>query len=122
MPGNDPITTSVTHQDGVAVVSVSGDVDVATVAALEASINEALGAKPTALIIDLSDVDFLASAGLQTLVATNEAVNKTTAFAVVAHGPATSRPIQLTGLDQVFALYPTRAEALAAVGAGSHQN
>ncbi|BBY81321.1 STAS domain-containing protein [Mycolicibacterium pulveris] len=119
MPGNDPITTSVTHQDGVAVVSVSGDVDVATVAALEASINEALAAKPTALIIDLSDVDFLASAGLQTLVATNEAVNKTTAFAVVAHGSATSRPIQLTGLDQVFALYPTRAEALAAVGAGS---
>ncbi|KKW62033.1 STAS domain-containing protein [Mycolicibacterium elephantis] len=120
MPANDPITTSVTHRDGVAVVAVSGDVDVATVATLEESITEALATKPTALIIDLSDVDFLASAGLQTLVATNEAVTKTTTgFAVVAHGPATSRPIQLTGLDQVFSLYPTLAEAIAAVSAAS---
>jgi anti-anti-sigma factor len=119
LPGTDPITTSVTHQDGVAVVAVGGDVDVATVAALEASITDALAAKPTALVIDLSDVDFLASAGLQTLVATNEAVSKTTAFAVVANGPATSRPIQLTGLDSVFSLYSTLAEALAAVGAAS---
>ncbi len=101
------------------MVAVGGDVDVATVATLEASITDALAAKPAALVIDLSDVDFLAYAGLQTLVATNEAVNKTTGFAVVANGPATSRPIQLTGLDQVFSLYPTLAEAIAAVGSTS---
>ncbi|MGE2690458.1 STAS domain-containing protein [Mycolicibacterium pulveris] len=117
MPGNDPITTSVTHQDGVAVVAVGGDVDVATVSTLEDAITDALDAKPTALVIDLTDVDFLASAGLQTLVATNEALSKGTGFAVVANGPATSRPIQLTGLDQVFALYPTLAEAIAALNA-----
>lgn len=119
MPGKDPITASVSHQDGIAVVAVGGDVDVATVSTLEEAITEALGAKPTALVIDLTDVEFLASAGLQTLVATNEAVTESAGFAVVANGPATSRPIQLTGLDQVFAMYPTLAEAIAALSAAS---
>ncbi|WP_448391692.1 STAS domain-containing protein [Mycolicibacterium sp. XJ879] len=119
VPGNDPITASVSHQDGIAVVVVGGDVDVATVSTLEEAITDALGAEPTALVIDLTDVEFLASAGLQTLVATNEAVIKNTGFAVVANGPATSRPIQLTGLDQVFAMYPTLAEAIAALSAAS---
>ena len=67
------------------------------------------------MIVDLSGVDFLASAGLQALVATHENVSETAGFAVVADGPATSRPIQLTGLDQILSLHPTLAEAMAAV-------
>lgn len=97
------------------MLTVGGDVDLATVPDLEAAITEALTQEPTALIVDLSAVDFLASAGLQTLVATHETVSKTSRFAVVANGPATSRPIQLTGLDQIFALYPTVADAIAAL-------
>lgn len=116
MPGTEPITTSVTREDGVAVLSVRGDVDLSTVPALEAAISEALDGAPRALVVDLSGVDFLASAGLQTLVATHERIGKDGGFAVVADGPATSRPIQLTGLDQVLALYPTMAEALAELG------
>jgi anti-anti-sigma factor len=75
-----------------------------------------LDLKPKALVVDLSGVGFLASAGLQSLVATHERVSKDAGFAVVADGPATSRPIQLTGLDQVLNLYPTMAQALAALG------
>lgn len=119
MPGNDPITTSVSYEDGIAVVVVSGEVDLATVPAFEAAIAEALEHKPQALIVDLSGVDFLASAGLQSLVAAHGSVSKAAEFAVVADGPATSRPIELTGLDQVLALHPTMAEALVAVRAGS---
>lgn len=119
MTGNDPITTSVTYQDGIAVLTVGGDVDLATVADFDAAIAEALSREPTALVIDLSGVQFFASAGLQALVATHESVSKSAGFAVVAKGPATSRPIQLTGLDEIFSLYPTLAEAMAALKAGS---
>lgn len=119
MPGNDPITTSVNYEDGIAVVAVEGEIDLATIPAFEAAIGEALAHRPTALIVDLSGVGFLASAGLQSLVATHESIGKSAEFAVVADGPATSRPIELTGLDQILALHPTRAEAIAAVGAGS---
>jgi anti-sigma B factor antagonist len=116
---NDPISTSVSHEDGIAVLAVGGDVDLATVPDFQAAITEALTQEPTALIVDLSGVNFLASAGLQTLVATHESVSKTARFAVVANGPATSRPIQLTGLDQIFSLFSTLAEAIAAMRAAS---
>ena len=115
MAAPDPITTSVTDLDGIAAVSVGGEIDLATAPILEAAIAEALAKGPVALIIDLSEVTFLASAGLQTLVATNQKVNKSARFAVVANGPATSRPIQLTGLDEIIPLYPTLDDALKAV-------
>jgi anti-sigma B factor antagonist len=115
MPDQDAIATALAYQDGIAVLTVGGDVDLATVPALEAAIDEALVSKPTGLVIDLSEVGFLASAGLQALVATHNNVSESAQFAVVANSAATSRPIQLTGLDQIFELYPTLDEALAAV-------
>jgi anti-anti-sigma regulatory factor len=49
-------------------------------------------------------------------VATHEKVSKSAQVAIVAGNPATSRPMQLTGLDKVLALYPTLDAALTAVG------
>jgi anti-sigma B factor antagonist len=115
MPADEAIATALAYQNGVAVLKVDGDIDLATVPALEAAIEEALIPRPTGLVIDLTAVGFLASAGLQALVATHNNVSETAQFAVVANSAATSRPIQLTGLDQVFDLYPTLDEALAAV-------
>jgi anti-sigma B factor antagonist len=37
---------------------------------------------------------------------------------VVARGPATRRPIHLTGLDKTFPLYPTLDDALTGVRDG----
>jgi anti-sigma B factor antagonist len=111
----DAIATALAYQNGIAVLKVGGEIDLATVPALEAAIEEALIPRPTGLVIDLSEVGFLASAGLQALVATHNNVSRSAHFAVVANSASTSRPIQLTGLDQIFALYPTLGEALTAV-------
>jgi len=119
MPAEEAIATAIGYQNGIAVLKVDGDIDLATVPALEAAIEEALIPRPTGLVIDLSAVGFLASAGLQALVATHNSVTESALFAVVANSAATSRPIQLTGLDQIFALYPTLDEALAAVQTNS---
>ena len=99
----------------IAVVTVGGEIDSFTAPALEAAIAEALAVDPTALIIELSTVTFLASAGLQILAATHDKVSKSAHFTVVAKGPATSRPIQLTGLDETLDIYPTLDDALTAV-------
>ena len=96
----DAIATAIAYQDGIAVLKVGGDVDLATVPALE-------------------EVGFLASAGLQALVATHTNVSPSAHFAVVANSASTSRPIELTGLDQIFDLYPTLSEALTAVKTNS---
>jgi anti-sigma B factor antagonist len=54
MPDQDAIATALAYQDGIAVLAVGGDIDLATVPALEAAIDEALVSKPTGLVIDLS--------------------------------------------------------------------
>jgi anti-sigma B factor antagonist len=109
----DPITTSVVHRDGAAVVRVGGEIDLSTAPAFEQAIATALEANPPLLAIELSAVTFMASVGLRILAATNEKISASTRIAVIADNQAATRPIQLTGLDTVVALYPTLGEALA---------
>lgn len=115
MRGTDPITTSVVYRDGVAVLSIGGEIDLVTAPSFAAAIDSVLADDPPGFIIDLSEVTFLASAGLQLLVATQERIGDSAEFAVVAEGPATSRPIQLTNLDKTFALYSDLDDAVVAV-------
>jgi anti-sigma B factor antagonist len=101
------------HQAGEAVVlSVSGEVDMLTAPQLAEAIHNALASAPEALIIDLSKVEFLASAGMTVLVTAHADVVPPTRFAVVADGPATSRPIKLMGIDTVLPLHSTLDSAL----------
>jgi anti-sigma B factor antagonist len=50
------------------------------------------------------------------LAATQEKVGKSIQLALVADHAAASRPMQLTGLDNVISLYPTLDAALTALG------
>lgn len=107
----DDVTTSITLEDDTTVLSVGGILDLLTAAAFQDAVDSALGVGPNALIVDLSDVEFLASAGMAVLVNASRGAADIP-FAVVADGRATSRPIRLTALDTVFALCATRDEAL----------
>ncbi|WP_293315220.1 STAS domain-containing protein [Mycobacterium sp.] len=116
MSAPDSITTVVEDREGVSVISVSGEIDLVTAPALEQAIGTVVADGPTALVIDLSGVEFLGSVGLKILAATYEKLGvKSAEFGVVARGPATRRPIHLTGLDKTFPLYPTLDDALTAV-------
>lgn len=95
------------------MLAVSGDVDMVTAPRLAEAIDAAIATGPAALIVDLSKVQFLASAGMTVLVTAQDQLVPPTRFAVVADGPATSRPIKLMGIDSTFALYRTRNTALA---------
>ena len=116
MSAADPITTAIAHREGVAVVSIGGEIDLSTAPAFEAAIATALEANPVVLVIELSQVSFMASVGMRILAATQENAGNSAQVAVVANNSAVSRPIQLTGLDKIFSLYPTLDAALIAVG------
>ena len=107
------------HQvDQTVVLTVSGEVDMLSAPQLAEAINTALATGPAGLVVDLSRVDFLASAGMTVLVTAQAEVAPPTRFAVVANGSATSRPIKLMGLDNVLSLYSTLDSALTPVGDG----
>jgi anti-anti-sigma factor len=104
--------------DQAVVLTVSGEVDMLSAPRLAEAIHTALAASPAALIVDLSKVDFLASAGMTVLLTAQDEVVPPTRYAVVAYGAATSRPIQLTKLDSVLPLYSTLDSALESVAGG----
>lgn len=97
------------------MVVVGGEIDLNTAPALETAVSDVLAQEPGALIVQLSAVDFMGSVGLRILVTTQQNIGAADRFAVVANGPATSRPIQLTGLDETLSLYPTLDEAVRAL-------
>jgi anti-sigma B factor antagonist len=99
------------------VLSVAGVVDMLTAPQLEEAIALAAKHSPQGVIVDLGSVDFLASAGMGILVAAREELPESMRFAVVADGPATSRPLKLVGIADVVGLHPTLDEALAALTA-----
>jgi len=105
------------HQvDQAVVLTVSGEVDMLSAPRLAEAIQTTLATGPAALIVDLSKVDFLASAGMTVLVTAQAEVVPPTRLVVVANGPATSRPLKLMGLDSVLPLYSTLDSALNRIG------
>ncbi|WP_338759756.1 anti-sigma factor antagonist [Nocardia vulneris] len=118
-PAGTWLTTAREMHDGVAVVRVGGEIDVLTAPKLATAIDDAqttdTGDAPYGLIVDLSDVTFMASSGLTVLAAGAQPNPRGTRLAVVASHPATLRPMQLTGLTDLLSVYPTVAEAHAAL-------
>jgi anti-sigma B factor antagonist len=98
--------------DGLVVVSVSGSVDMLTAPGLAESLDSALAKKPNGLIVDLSKVDFLGSAGISVLMKTRDTLGESTPFCVVADGPTTHRPLTLLGINEMMCLCRTLDDAV----------
>ncbi|MGA9871337.1 MAG: STAS domain-containing protein [Rhodococcus sp. (in: high G+C Gram-positive bacteria)] len=116
LPTGGTLEISVERIDGVVVLSVKGELDMVSTPYLTEAIDVVLAeASPSAVIVDLTDVPFLASIGMTVLVETHRRVSEFSDFAVVAAGPTTARPLTLMGLNETFSMYTDRDAALAAV-------
>lgn len=93
------------------MLHVAGEVDLVTAPQLGDSINNAMSEQPATLVVDLTDVDFLASAGMAVLMGSHKLANDTS-FRIVAVGSTTFRPMELTGMTEEIAIYPTLDQAL----------
>jgi anti-sigma B factor antagonist len=112
-------TAWMTHATGTAVVvTVAGEIDLLTIDRLRAAL--AAGFEDLddgeILVIDLTQVTFMDSRGLQALVDVTQATQqrREPLRIVVDHTRPVIRPIQVTGLDKVLALFDTIEEALRA--------
>jgi anti-anti-sigma factor len=99
--------------DEAVVLQVSGVVDIITAPSLANHLDIALAGTPAVLVIDLTKLDFLSSAGITVLVEAHRLTqNSATSLRVAADGSATSRPLQIVGVDKIVELYPTVADAV----------
>lgn len=102
------------HRDGaVLVLTVEGTVDMVTGPRFMAAVRAAIQAQPPVLVIDLTNVTFLAAAGLHVLDVARAEAGDRMLLAVVASGPVTARPMEITGLCDIVDTYPTVTEVLA---------
>ena len=108
-----PCTVSADWQDTTVIIRCAGVLDMLTSPQLEREIATALGKQPTSLIVDLTEVDFLASCGMSALIGCHDECTPKVRFTVVADGPATSRPMELIGLTSIIDVCPTLEAAMA---------
>jgi anti-sigma B factor antagonist len=100
-------------EDDAVVLAVSGAVDEVTAPSLATHLDVVLMAEPSLLVIDLTAVEFMSSAGMNLLIETQRlTASSATNVRVAADGSATSRPMRFIGIDRIIELYSTVYEAL----------
>ena len=102
------------------MVSVTGEVDLATVGGLERTLERATQDRTGELIVDLTKCTFFDAGGLRALADTRARLARSSrALALVLSTPVVLQIFELTGLDKRFAIYPSVAAAMDGV-AGAH--
>jgi anti-sigma B factor antagonist len=100
---------------GHRVVSVTGEVDVATAPTLRAHLEDAVDRSEGVLAVDLLAVTFIDSTALGVLIgALKQSDARGVTMRVVMAEPRILKVFEITGLIDVFAIYPTLEEALQA--------
>ncbi|HEY1570311.1 MAG TPA: STAS domain-containing protein [Pseudonocardiaceae bacterium] len=98
------------------VLALGGDIDMATSPQVAAGVHHCLADRPAVLVVDLTAVTFLGSAGLAALVQAHDAAGEQVSVRVVAANRVVWHPIELTGLGKKLAVYGSLEQALAGSG------
>ena len=92
---------SISDRDGRAVVTVRGELDLATAPELETAVMERLDAGQD-VVVDLRELEFMDSSGLRVLVAAHtRAADGSAGFAIVrpAEGSEVARILDIAGIE-----------------------
>jgi anti-anti-sigma factor len=110
---NEPITVTQSDLGQVAIVHVSGEIDMATSETMAERVLGRLAERPPTLVIDLSGVEFLGSAGLSVLIeASQQAEQGATTLRIIATAPPALRPLEISGLLDILPVCRSLTEAL----------
>jgi anti-anti-sigma factor len=105
--------------DGVAVVTVTGDVDVATCAALRDSLLQVIADENfRGLVVNLAGVSFIDSTGIGVLVGAWRRTKATEGdLALASPSRQAQSVLDATGLTRVLSIYRSEEEAVQALAA-----
>jgi anti-anti-sigma factor len=103
-------------EGGVTNVVLRGRLDIVGARAIDLKFNAIAGAK-RAIIVDLSDVDFISSLGIRVLViGARAAKNKGGKVVLFSPGENVSLVLTTAGIDELIPVMFDRSAAVAAVG------
>lgn len=110
--------TSSPVRDGVVALDLEGEVDVYTAPLLRQEIVDQVEKGTKYLLVHLEKVEYLDSTGLGILIGGVKRLKEQGGgLKLVGPSPRISRIFDITGLNRIFDVYATQADALATVGA-----
>lgn len=96
-----------------AVVTVGGEIDMGSAPALQTAVEECLTSVERIVVLDLSKVTLLGSAGLSVLMQAREhAKRERIVLRLVTGGHCVDRPLRVCGLEDHFSRFPNLDAAL----------
>ncbi|MGH3883845.1 MAG: STAS domain-containing protein [Pseudonocardiaceae bacterium] len=112
--GDQLISLSAKEVGGSCLVTVAGEIDMVTTPTLRAFLQKQLEQPASLLVIDLTGVRFLGSSGLAVLVETlGAARERHVGLRLVCSSREVTRPLEVTGLTELFEIHPDPGTALA---------
>jgi anti-sigma B factor antagonist len=115
-----PLAVERTSDEGVELVLVEGELDIATAPRLISVLNGAVQEALRSLVVDLSDVDFMDSTGLALLInAHRRLTRRSKGFAVVCPPGPLLRVFEVTDMVETLHVCPDRDSAWAAIAPGT---
>lgn len=104
------------QSNGRHVIAVAGEIDLYTAPDLKQTLTQVIEDGASGVVMDLSETTFLDSTGLGVLIGGLKRLrSRDGALAIVNVDDNIARTLEITGLDQIFTIRSSRAEALAAL-------
>jgi anti-sigma B factor antagonist len=106
--------------DGTYVISLTGEVDLYTAPEFKQQLLDVISQGGKDVVVDFSNTTFIDSTTLGVLVGGVKRLRAQDGrLEIVCSDRNITKIFEITGLDRVFTIYPTRDEALAKTGASS---
>ena len=99
--------SSYTVTDGVAHVTLTGELDASSAGKFKTAIEEVSAQKPTRLVLHMKDLSFMASAGLRVLVFAKQKMGSGVDIYVVGCQPPVKSTLQMSGFHHSVYLQDT---------------
>ena len=112
------------RDDETVVALLTGEVDMSNAATVRQQIAEAVTPDDDALIVDMSELSFIDSAGLHSLIELGTVLDERRQQLLLCLPPGSTirRAIEIIGLPQAVSVYSDRREAMEAVRASAMES
>jgi anti-sigma B factor antagonist len=109
--------TEVKHNKDITIVAVNGSVDALTAPDLARAIVDQIAEGHVYIVIDLTGVEFMSSAGLQTLLsAVKETRSHGGDLRAISTDPEIDKVLKISGFQNIARVFTSEADALAGFG------
>ena len=111
-----PLAVERSRSDGYELLTVEGELDIATAPRMIAALNEAVANMVRPLVVDLSKVVFMDSTGLALLInARRRVVRRKQGFAIICPSGPIARVFEIADMVESLRVFPDRESAMLAV-------